>query len=371
MANELMELSTTRSDLNDADHILSTAQACYPVSLDGEQQLPVTEAFLEGVNAQKKRLQNRNLQVHRQSLDWGQKPRSQGGTVVSGSQTVLEEGNYYIGYLRKKWDRKTTYVRGHQRMLSPQKMPWISYYFLKEPGEGNKVSSMYTQNVGEYYGRGDEYKDGTGKTLSICINIILFLCWLMCLLFIFIILILFLNLANNKYNNIIDLFGLVAMLSPFAAGLVYTIWLKRKCKRWKFRRLVSRKVTSRLHERVPDFCLERFLGILNSKVLRLIYADEVEDVGTLISCDMAGFLQEHADVVNCEFQNFWFIDLREDKDYMYLDMSYKVFLDRDWGDQIGFSTENIVLQLARPLQGIMEADFYHDWSIINIETHEK
>lgn len=371
MANELMELSVTEQDISNLNHILSTTQAYYPVNENGEPKIPVSEAILEGEKARMKRLQTRNLQMHRQSLDWDQMPKSQRLNVVNMGKSFLEEGNYQIGVLQKRWKRSTTYIRGQQRMLSPKNYGWIGYYLLKEPEEDYKVSSMYTQNIGEYYGRGDEYKDGTGKTLSICINIILFLCWLMCLLFIFIILILFLNLANNKYNNIIDLFALVAMLSPFATGLVYTIWLKRKCKRLKIRRLVSRKVTSRLHERVPDFCLEKFLGILNSKVLRLIYADEVEDVGTLISCDMTGFMRDHANVVNCELQNFWFIDLREDKDYMYLDMSYRVFLDRDWGDQIGFSTENIVLQLARPLQGIMQADFYQDWSVVKIETYKK
>ena len=371
MAYELIESGVTHQDIEDLDNILSASQIYYPVNENGEPKIPVSEAILEGEKARMKRLQTRNLQMHRQSLDWDQVPKSQRLYGVNMGKDFLEEGNYQIGVLRKRWKRSTTYIRGQQRMLSPKNLGWIYYYLLKEPGEDYKVSSMYTQNIGEYYGRGDEYKDGRGKTLSICINIMLFCCWLVCLLFIFIILILFLNLANNKYNNIIDLFALVAMLSPFVAGLVYTIWLKRKCKRWKFRRLVSRKVTSRLHERVPDFCLERFLGILNSKVLRLIYADEVEDVGTLISCDVTGFMRDHANVVNCELQNFWFIDLREDKDYMYLDMSYKVFLDRDWGDQIGFSTENIVLQLARPLQGIMEADFYQDWSVVKIETYEK
>ncbi|MBR4083204.1 MAG: hypothetical protein IKK33_02850 [Lachnospiraceae bacterium] len=374
MENVLVEWNEIRQDMRDADSILSTTQVCHPVSPDGVAQLPVTEAFLEGVNAQRKRLQTRKLQMHRQSMDWGQKPGSQGDTMNSGSQTVLEEGNYHIGCLRKKWDRKTTYVRGHQRMLSPQKMPWISYYFLKEPGEGNKVSSMYTSKFVEWYGRSGEYGDFIGKGLLLCLNILLFLCGLMSLLFLFVLVVLVLNILFTPtfdFEGFFVIFGILVMLFPFVVGTVITIAVKGKCKRLKIRRLVSRKVTGQLHERVSDFCLEKFLGILNNKVLRLIYADGVEDVGDLISCDMAGFLQEHADVVNCEFQNFWFIDFREDKDYMYLDMSYRVFLDRDLGDQIGFSSENIVLQLARPLQGIMEADFYNDWSVINIETKKK
>ena len=356
------------------NHMLSVSQVYYPVSENGQPKIPMTEAILESESARMKRLQTRNLQMHRQSLDWGQLPRNQGGNVISSGEGVLQEGNYQTGFLRKRWKRSTTYIRGQQSMLSPKNLSWIYYYLLKEPGEGYKVSSMYTQNIGEYFGRGEEYKDSTGKVLTTCTNIIMVLCGLLSSVFLFILVVFVLNALFTPSMNFEDyflFFGLLSLFLPFVVGQVVTIWLKRKCKRWKIRRLVSRKVTSRLHERVPDFCLEKFLGILNSKVLRLIYADEVEDVGTLISCDMTGFMRDHANVVNCEFQNFWFIDLREDKDYMYLDMSYKVFLDRDLGDRIGFSTENIVLQLARPLQGIMQADFYHDWGVVKIETYKK
>lgn len=370
MANELMEFSVTKQDISDANHILSTTGVCYPVSLDGTQKLPVTEEVLEGVNAQRKRLQTRNLQVHRQSQDWGQKPGNQGGNVISGVQTILEEGNYHIGCLQKKWETRTTYVRDQQRMLSPQNMTWLYYYILKEPGEGYKISSMYTQRIREYYGRGEEYKDGAGKYFRIAINVILVLCWLMFLIFLLILGVLIMTLAKN-IATFMDLLGLLMLLFPFVVGIVVTIWLKKKCKLWKTWRMCSRKITGRIHERVPEFCLEKFTGILNNRLLRLIYADGAEDVGDLISCDIAGFLRDHADVVNCEFQNFWFTDFREEKDYMYLDVAYKVFLERDLGDRIGLSKETITLQLARPLHGIMAADFYHDWSVVKVETHEK
>ena len=312
--------------------------------------------------------------MHRQSLDWGQLLRNQGGNVISSGEGVLQEGNHQTGFLRKKWKRSTVYTRGQQRMLSPKNLSWIYYYLLKEPGEGYKVSSMYTQNIGEYFGRGEEYKDGTGKTIMTCTNIIMVVWSLFFPVFLFILVVFVLNALFTPSMNFEDYFLFFGLLSPFlpvVVGLVVTIWLKRKCKRWKAWRLSSRRVTGRIHEKVPDFCLEKFLGILNSKVLRLIYADGAEDVGDLVSCDMAGFLQDHANVVNCEFQNFWFTDFREDNDYMYLDVAYKVFLDRDLGDRIGFSEENLVLQLARPLQGIMESDLYNDWSIVNIETKKK
>ena len=67
----------------------------------------------------------------------------------------------------------------------------------------------------------------------------------------------------------------------------------------------------------------------------------------------------------------WFTNFREDGDYMYLDVTYRVTLERDLGSEIGRNKETIMLQLARPLQGIMQADLYGDWSVVRVETHEK
>jgi len=55
---------------------------------------------------------------------------------------------------------------------------------------------------------------------------------------------------------------------------------------------------------------------------------------------------------------------------MYLDVKYTVFLERDLEETVGRSEETILLQLVRPVDGIMESDLYHDWSIIKAETQK-
>ena len=135
----------------------------------------------------------------------------------------------------------------------------------------------------------------------------------------------------------------------------------------------SRKVTERVLEQLPEFCLENFIGILNSKLLRLLYADNTEEIGDIVSCDMSAFLQDHADVINCEFINFAFTGLREEDGYTYLDVTYTALLERDLEEEIGRGKETIKLQLARPIQSqsIMAVDLYHDWSVVKIETKKK
>ena len=108
-------------------------------------------------------------------------------------------------------------------------------------------------------------------------------------------------------------------------------------------------------------------SIVTEKYLEISFK---EDVGDIISCDIIGFLKDHANVVNCETQNFWFTGFRVDGNCMYLDITLRVRLERDLGGRIERSKETIMLQLNKAVQGIMSEDLYSDWSIARIETHE-
>ena len=54
-----------------------------------------------------------------------------------------------------------------------------------------------------------------------------------------------------------------------------------------------------------------------------------------------------------------------------MDITQRVRLERDLGHRIKRSKETIILQLMKPIQGIMSEDLYNDWSVVKIETHEK
>jgi hypothetical protein len=129
-----------------------------------------------------------------------------------------------------------------------------------------------------------------------------------------------------------------------------------------------RSVIQRLAKRYPGFSSEQFIHIIRRKLLRLFDADGPKEIA---SCDISEFLQNHADVVKCEILDLAFHDLREETDYMYLNVFYKVKLHRNTGKRVKRKKQTIHLQLARPLQGIMEADLYEDWTIVKAEVRKR
>ena len=364
MANELVESGIVKQDIKDIDEILNKAGKPLPILREEDTDvsfLPVTEAFLTGIIAKKKRLQRRNLQVEIKDREGNRITARPSDTLK-----VLEEGIHKIGCLEKYWDKVRIYQRDGKEVSRFNGSEWIIYYIQKEMAGNSKVSSVYNTS-GECFGREREFSYGGKREV---VDIIISL------------------LAVLLGGGVVYVLILASFLSSFMPYIWFYFFIiivnsgiwrcftkcVNKLLKWpsyRRRRIPSRKVTAKLLEKEPEFCLEKFLGILNSKLLRLLYADGTEEIGDIVSCDMAQFLQDHGDVVDCEFRNFWFTDMREDNDYMYLDVVYKVTLYRDLGTDIKREKQMIYLQLARPLHGIMESDLYNDWSIVNIETNKK
>lgn len=367
MENEPVELGVEQQDIENINEVLKKSGTAVPILPEGNEAdavLPVTKDFLTGINAWKKRLQDRNLQLTVKKTN-EEKP--------TDSITVLEEGIHRSGCLNKWWDQTFIYQREEKEISSFCGDNTFSYYILKAPDGNCNVSSIYITFY-EYFGRekesidADMKEDGLlGIFLALFTVIFYGAVFVVCVLS-FLYALLHHMALGYKLLILLMILGMGGALGMLAKmGAVHLV----KYPVYRKKRIYSRQVTAKLLEKEPEFCLEKFLGILNSKLLRLLYADGTEEIGAIVSCDMAQFLQDHEDVVNCEFLNFWFTDMREDGDYMYLDVVYKVTLYRDMGTKIKRRKQLIYLQLGCPLHGIMESDLYNDWSIINIETNKK
>ncbi len=366
MINEVSQpaqLSVTEQDFNKIDSIFANTGVSLPVSYDGETeswQLPVSEEFLEGVNAQRKRLRTRNLQIHRQSMPLKEDAQN---------RQSYADGVYRIGSLRKHWKRSVSYMRGGKEISCFRDRVWMQYYMKKEPGEETKISSLDVFYLLLPFGRSDEYRAedliSKGKVLSVGTLIITILSWLLTgmILPLFVICLVFPSLWVYA--------AILVRLLLWTGGIsIAGTWFYRKSKLWVRWRENSRKVVAAIRAREPEFCIEKLISIINSRVQRLLYADMEEDVGDIISCDIYGFLKDHANVVNCETQNFWFTGFRTDGNYMYMEVTLRIRLERDLGSRIERSKQTIMLQLNKAVQGIMSEDLYNDWSIARIETHE-
>lgn len=366
MANELVESETIQQDIKDIVEILKRAGKPLPVLREEDTDvsfLPVTEEFLTGVIAGKKRLQARNLKIEL-------KDREEERITIRWPDAVkiLEEGIHRIGCLEKWWYKVTIYQREGKEVSRFEGSERLFYYIRKDSDGNRKVSSVFCAG-GNWYDREKEFSDlGKKEKVRIIVSLLVVLFWGVPGVYL-----IFAFIKAITYANILKdiLLGLFLMVSS-GGFLLYLAFRNsaylRRLPLHKRKRVHSRKVTARLLEKAPEFCLEKFLGILNSKLLRLLYADGPEEIGDIVSCDMTRFLQDYRDVVNCEFRNFWFTDMQEDKDYIYLDVAYHVTLYRDWRTGIYQQEQMLYLQLALPIHGIMESDLYNDWSIMKIET---
>lgn len=376
MINEITQpaqLAVTEQDIDTIAGIFAKSEVSLPISFSGKQeswQLPVSEEFMEGVTAQRKRLRVRNLQMHKQSMDLEKASVFYGGGVFTPSRQTLSDGVYRIGCLRKHWKQNISYMRNQKKISDFRNHAWIHYYLRREPGEEVKVSSMDVFHLPEVFGRSGEYLERNTplreNALLICLLIIAVTAWLICGIILPVMIVLWMVPTTGS----LGWFMFNCLLFTAGIGIGCT-WFTKKCTVWRKWRVDSRQVVASIRQKVWDFCVEKFISITNSRLKRLYYADTVEEVGDIISCDITGFLKDHANVVNCETLNFWFTGFREDGDYMYMDITQKVRLERDLGDRIVRSKQTIMLQLMKPIQGIMSEDLYSDWSVVKIETHEK
>ncbi len=370
MADERISLNVTKKDVDRVNRILDHTKEPFPIEKveKGSPRLKVTKEFREGLEARKKRWESRDISIN---IEYQNITEAKDNSDSYPNQLILREGIYEIGRLRKDWEQNITYRRSSNKNIYFQNNRRVHYYILKEAGKDDMLSSVFMEDCSGsqlyYFGRDEELTDGEGKSRrkgeiqGILSGSAL---WI----------ILIVGLLTGKggwvYTYLLGImflrFPVLLMICPF-----YNPWLIAKTTPLRKQRLRSRKITQRILERSPEFCLEKFIGILNSKLLRLIYADDTEDIKDFTSCDATAFLKDHADVITCEFINFVFTGLREEDGCMYLDVKYTVFLERDLEETVGRSEETIVLQLARPVQGIMESDLYHDWSITKIETRKK
>lgn len=409
MENEGKELKVTEQDVAIVSKILEENEEPFPIESEESQSsdhLNVSEEFMAWFQARKKRLQTRNLQEktenierlsHRQRNEAAtlerqeiqsqqmqqaeaQEQKEESSEPLSTLQNakkeymdfqLLQEGKYQIGCLRKIWRRHITYIREEKELSTLSKKICFFYYILKEAGANCKVSSMLmafgSGTASMEFGRNEECMEGEGKKHIIRALCRILISWLALAAIVWV------WLTTDTGDRPILIFVLIIgilFILPIINNVLKGPWIIKEDMVRNGKRKKSQQVTAKFFEKTPDFCLEKLISGLNSKMLRLIFADEPEEIRDIADGDMTGFLQDQANVVECDIRNIWFSDLREDRDNMYLDVTYQVALDRDMGDRIeqGFKDQLVKLQLTRPVLGMNETDLYRDWKIVKIEV---
>lgn len=130
-------------------------------------------------------------------------------------------------------------------------------------------------------------------------------------------------------------------------------------KKQKESRIVSRNIADTIRRKFPEFSLEQFIAQASGRLKCIYYADNQAAVETFVNGDLGDFIKNHQNVVNCELMDFHFMNFYSDAQKDTISAKLVVILDRDEGSyRIKRKTETIKVWFERPVEGIMNQDWY-------------
>lgn len=140
--------------------------------------------------------------------------------------------------------------------------------------------------------------------------------------------------------------------SGFKFGLLFR-------KKQKESRMESRILAEGIRQKMPELSLEQFIAQVSGRLKCLYFAESQAAVETFVTGDFRDFIKAHQNVVHCEMMDFHFLNYWSDGQKDTIIVSLTVLLDRDEGaHKIKKKTENLKVHLVRPMDGIMNQDWY-------------
>lgn len=325
--------------------------------------------LVEVLQMQQKRLQKRGVQLKTQEKDLS-KGFESGKVYYLQTENRYQDGPYSIDALKKKRKRIREYYHEQKRLSKFKDKAWFTYFVRQEPEEGKKLSSedMAFKAFGNYSREIEYYSELYFKQETSGLVGILLALWL-CISAV---------MRGARYV----LGGLLAILLPVLPGFVLAVVVTMgvaclECVfkfhlimsffNWR-RRHKSHKVLQSIRQQWPEFCIEKFIAMADSRLKRIFYADSMVDIGDFVSCDLAEFLKKYVNVVDCETMDFWFMGISQDENYEYIDVRQKVLLTGDLGNRMKRKKRTVKIRFMRSKDSIMYTDFYRDWYIGEIDV---
>ncbi len=329
-------------------------------SHDSSMLAAATEELQQSFVRQQERLRKHNLQIEIQEEDV--KPLSLIGGEVSDNG-----GEYIPGCFQKKSQFTTKYRRNYDEVATFQDNVYACYYVMETPPTGSKLSSVDVIYERMTYDRSKEYMDSKPFNLMkvgvIILGILMVILWMLCITAGVFTYLCFFGIRISGWAGV----GAGLCFVTFKGSMALTGLYEQKLRYYQRRRL-SRSVVESIRKKVPDFCMEKFVALMDSRLKQMIYAENREELGTFLDCNVEPFLQEHENVVHMERTNFWFEQFHQDNDYLYLVIRQRIYMAEDKDNAIIREFQDIRMRLIKPIAGIMSEDFYQDWYITNVEV---
>ncbi len=330
------------------------------IKTGNSKSVAVTEELQQSLLLQKQRLEKYGLQVEVQEEETG-------SLFFGGGEIIGPDEVYKPGIFERKLKRTTKYVRINEEVVTLKDNICQIFYVMDMPGENSRVSSVDVIHERMTYGRNKEYMDSLSfKLMKMGLNLVgswMISLWMICGTSGLFVYALFFGRNTRGWAAI----AVAICVAAFKGSMSVTRLYGRK---WTFyqRRTRSRKVVEEIRKEMPDFCMEKLVTLMDSRLNRIIYSENPEELGTFLDCDISTFRKDHENVIHMERTNFWFEKYYKEGDYLHLNIRQRMYMTEYKDNGINREEKEIRMYLTKPIAGIMTEDFYEDWYVSQVEV---
>lgn len=343
-------------------------EGTYDIEIEEKDWGSATKELQKEHISQRKRLVRRGFSIELGDIDISRIPFL-GNIPILDKDRFFYDGKYPIGCCRKKVKRIIKFTHEQETVDEFPSKIRLHYYTSGEPGEEAKVSSEEVFYTREPFAERAEYWNAK-RWLWGQIHMALVIGGYGLLLTMGII-----GLGYSLVSAFMETspslaFRLHVVIIAIAAILA-GISLKGVVKRYLMvynKRKQSKEVLHAIQKVKPDFCMEKFISIADSRIKSIYYMEKADDVSAFVNFDLTEFYMLNEDVLHCETNSFWFDAFYRDEATQYMEIIHRVVLYEDAGGRIKRSQCMLKVRFARPLESIMSSDYYYDWCIDRLEV---
>lgn len=344
-------------------------EGTYDLEIEEKEWGSATADLQRGYILQRKRLAKRCFQVEAEEWDVSRIP-FWGSIPFLCKESFFYDGEYPIGCCRKKVKRFMRFTRNQETIGEFQKNLRLHYYTSGEPGEKAKVSGEDVFYTREPFAERAEYWDANRWLLDrIYLVLVIGVYGLLVLMGI-----IGLGYAIFPIYDKASTAPAFKVITALLGGLCFMAGypLKEAGKWYRVlydKRKRSKEVLQAIQRVKPNFCMEKFLSIADSRIKAIYYMEDNEDVSAFVACDLTNFERINKDVLHCEMISFWFDSFYQDDVNQYIEVTYRAMVFEDAGDRIKHSQCLVEVRFVRPIESIMTTDYYYDWYMDKVKMN--
>lgn len=339
---------------------------------DVENAIPsATQELEHSFYLQKKRLLERGIRIHYAKF---LRKRSEADGRLAVRYDTIQAKRQMICTEYQRTDYEIRYIRDDKLLGAEKKDKYLKHYvfraknangmyecpscgavqslealldgcdYCKEVFDINayedKVASVCDERATRYTGEKKRKK----YTLFISVLLLLFSLFFCGIPFLGLALMIPFNLEGLWFHLLgMVVFGFIGLV---CAGVMF--WLLFSGY-WKQNNAVKKydQIYDEIAKYNPDFDMDQFVSMMDSKIKAMYYAAEKEDIDAFAIGKVDSFPEGNRDVISCDVNQIELQSFRTDENYQYVEVYRDVHLTRDMGNAIAEENRPIIITLCK------------------------